>query len=74
MSMPETSRHLRPREKAIALMRRQNGATMTELTAATGWLPHSTRAIISGLRQQGLTITRTRRGEESCYRIVEAQD
>ncbi len=36
---------------------------MEDLTTATGWLPHTTRAALTGLRQSGYQITRTR-GED----------
>ena len=70
---PEAAKPARgaTRNAAIALLRRQEGATMAELTAATGWLPHSTRAILSGLRKQGLSVTRSKRDSESCYKIEE---
>lgn len=35
------------------------GATLEELTVAIGWLPHSVRAGMTGLRKQGHTITRS---------------
>jgi hypothetical protein len=35
------------------------GATIAELVAETGWQPHSIRAAMTGLRKQGLTITKT---------------
>lgn len=58
------------RERAIALMRRKAGASIADITAATGWQPHSARAVISGLRKAGYTITRTREGGASRYRIA----
>lgn len=59
------------REKAIRLMRREGGASIAEITRVTGWQPHSARAVISGLRKEGLTITRTRDGKTSLYSIAE---
>ena len=35
------------------------GATLDDLTAATGWLPHTTRAAITRLRQRGFEIELT---------------
>jgi hypothetical protein len=32
------------------------GATLTEITALTGWLPHTARAALTGLRQRGFPI------------------
>ena len=34
----------RKRDVVIALLQRENGASIDDLMAATGWLPHSTRA------------------------------
>jgi hypothetical protein len=59
-------------EAVIALLTREVGATMAELIAATGWLPHTTRAALTGLRKKGHVIERTKRGEETCYRIAGA--
>ena len=68
--MPRTPAATTPREKAIRLMSRQGGASLAEMTRATGWQPHSARAFISGLRKQGLAITRTRDGKASLYSIA----
>ena len=39
--------------RIIALMHRESGATLEEMIAATGWLPHTTRAALTRLRQAG---------------------
>ena len=54
----------------ITLLKRENGATLAELIAATGWLPHTTRAALTGLRKKGHVIERSKRGEQTCYRIA----
>ena len=47
------------------------GATLDALVNATGWLPHTTRAALTGLRKRGFSIERTREaGEASMYRIA----
>jgi hypothetical protein len=38
------------------LLSREGGATLDDLTRATGWLPHTVRAALSGLRKKGHTI------------------
>ncbi len=53
------------------LLRREEGATLTELVEATGWLPHTTRAALTGLRKKGHGIVRESRDGASCYRIAE---
>jgi hypothetical protein len=43
------------------------------LTQATGWLPHTTRAALTGLRQRGYAVFRERIGAgDSVYRISDA--
>ena len=54
----------------IALLEREQGATLAELFAATGWLPHTIRAALTGLRKKGHVIERSKRGDETCYRIA----
>lgn len=53
----------------IALLQREGGATLAELIEATGWLPHTTRAALTGLRQKGHTIAKTSREGATVYRI-----
>jgi len=42
--------------RVIALLQRQEGASLNELVAETGWQPHTTRAALTGLRKKGLVI------------------
>ena len=44
----------------IDLLRRANGATIVDLAQTTGWLAHTTRAAITGLRKRGYAVTRER--------------
>jgi hypothetical protein len=56
----------------IALLQRPEGASITEIVAATGWLPHSARGLISGglKKKLGLQITSAKeQGRGSVYRI-----
>ena len=49
---------------------RSDGATILQLIEATGWLPHTTRATLTGLRKRGYAIARERiDGGDSVYRI-----
>ena len=40
----------------VGLLQRESGATLTELIAATHWLPHTTRAALTGLRKRGYEV------------------
>ncbi len=56
----------------LDLLRREQGATLDELVGATGWLPHTTRAALTGLRKKGHEIAKLKRDGATCYRIEAA--
>ena len=59
--------------EVMALLGRKQGVAIEELTSATGWLPHTTRAALTGLRKRGYAIERSRSEQGgSFYRIVVA--
>jgi hypothetical protein len=58
--------------EVITLLRRGEGATLAELVEATGWQSHTTRAALTGLKKKGHVIAKSKRGDVTCYRIVEA--
>ena len=57
--------------RILELLQRDCGATLKELIAATGWLPHTTRAALTGLRKRryAVTIDRSDKERGSTYRI-----
>ena len=57
--------------RVIALLERDHGATIEELIAATGWLAHTTRATLTGLRKRGYAVAIDRSDDKrgSFYRI-----
>ena len=56
--------------QVIELLQGNDGATLAELVAATGWLPHTARAALTGLRKRGYAvgIDRTDKARGSVYR------
>ena len=56
----------------LSLLRREQGATLDEIVSATGWLPHTTRAALTGFRKKGHPIDKAKRDDQTCYRIVTA--
>ena len=44
----------------LGLLQRPTGASIAELTKATGWQPHSVRAALTGLRKKGREVVRTK--------------
>ena len=71
---PETQR-ARPGGKLGVLLdavSRPEGATLEDLTAASGWLPHTTRAAITRLRQRGFDVRIATMGTRRAYHLVPA--
>ena len=42
----------------VALLSKESGASLQDLMTATGWLPHTTRAALTGLRKRGFLVER----------------
>lgn len=55
----------------IAMLLRGEGASIGEIATALGWLPHTTRAALTGLRQKGYELGRETGSERgSLYHII----
>ena len=59
-------------DQLIELLRRDGGASIEEISEAFGWLPHSSRAKLTGLRKAGQTVERGKQGSVTTYRLVRA--
>jgi hypothetical protein len=56
----------------LSMLQRKTGANLADLVSATGWLPHTTRAALTGLRKRGHVLERSRpEGKLSVYRVVQ---
>jgi hypothetical protein len=58
------------KDKVILLLRRSEGASIAEMVKGTGWLPHTTRAILTGLRKKGLQVEKSKVDGVTRYRIT----
>jgi Protein of unknown function (DUF3489) len=57
--------------RVIDLLQQSEGATIPNLIEATGWLPHTTRAALTGLRKRGYAVARERIEDgDSIYRVA----
>jgi hypothetical protein len=53
----------------LSLLSRPEGATIDDLLSATKWLPHTTRAALTGLRKEGYEFAKSKNAEgETVYR------
>jgi hypothetical protein len=54
----------------VGLLQRNEGAALSELVQVTGWLPHTTRAALTRLRQAGHALNKTKdEAGATVYRI-----
>ena len=51
------------------LLERAKGASLAEIVAATGWLPHTTRAALTGLKKKGRAISKAKVDDGTRYTI-----
>jgi DNA-binding transcriptional regulator PaaX len=56
----------------LVMLRRKDGATLLELVTATGWLPHTVRAALTGLRKNGHAVLRAKQDSVSRYSLTAA--
>lgn len=55
--------------EVVALLGRDAGASIEELTFATGWLPHTARAALTDLRKRGCAVPREGKAGGSLPRL-----
>jgi len=53
-----------------ALLVRDQGATLDQMIKATGWLPHTTRAALTGLKKKGYALSSDKLDGVRTYRAV----
>ncbi len=58
--------------QVIELLERSAGATLADLVESTGWLPHTTRAELTGLRKKGHVIGKESRDGVTVYSLAKA--
>jgi hypothetical protein len=58
----------------IGMLERPEGASVTEIGQRLGWLPHTVRAAITGLRHAGREVTRSKDATgQSVYRLARVE-
>jgi hypothetical protein len=57
-------------QQLAALVVRNEGATLDQMIAATGWLAHTTRAALTGLKKKGYVFTSDKVAGVRTYRAV----
>ena len=75
-AVPEQARDAKTSklDRIVGHLIRPEGASLTELVAATGWQPHSVRGALAGsLKKKGHAIISEKINGERRYRLGEAQ-
>ena len=57
----------------LDLLRRDEGATLEQLVSATGWLPHTTRAALTGIKHKGHMLSSDKADGVRTYRVAAGQ-
>ena len=70
MARRTTAKKTTKTDKVVALLKRKQGATLDDPVKATGWLPHTIRAAMTGLRKKGYPICRATVDGASRYSIA----
>lgn len=71
-SPPEVAPAATKIAQVVALLQSADGATLKDLIETTGWLPHTTRAALTGLRKKGHLINKQSRDGVTVYAIAKA--
>lgn len=69
----DTGAHRSPTkvDQLLEMLKTPHGVSIEELSNNFGWLQHTTRAALTGLRKKGHTVVRGKEGSVTVYRIGE---
>ena len=73
---PVAAPSIKPPTKAgliLDLLRSNEGATLEQLVRATGWLPHTTRAALTGIKHKGHFLSSEKVDGVRTYRVAAEQ-
>lgn len=68
---PTSPRRDSKTDLVLGMLQRSEGATIDQLVTATGWLPHTTRATLTGLRKRGHALVSDKLDGVRRYRVDE---
>ena len=69
---PTASRAGTKQAQVIDLLKRKGGATLNDIVETTGWLPHTSRAALTGMRKKGHAISSEKMEGVTRYHIASA--
>ncbi len=69
---PAAPKRVTKRDLVLELLRGEGGAPLSAIVEATGWLPHTVRAVLTGLRKKGHDVSRSKIDGETRYLVAAA--
>lgn len=66
---PALAKRASKTDLVLGMLQRSEGATIDQLVTATGWLPHTTRAALTGLRKKGHALVSDKLDGVRRYRV-----
>ena len=63
---------LSKKQQVIDMLKRDGGATLADIVSATDWLPHTSRAALTGLRKKGHAIVTSKVDGTTRYTLADA--
>ena len=67
---PKPTKPISKQAQLAALVTRETGATLDQMIAVTGWLAHTTRAALTGLKKKGYAISSDKVDGVRTYRAI----
>lgn len=66
---PKAPRAHSKTDRLLSLLQSGTGASLEDMTAATGWQAHTVRAALTGLRKRGFSVQRNTEGNTTVWSI-----
>lgn len=70
VATPAPTKLISKRDQLAAMLVRDQGATIAQMQEATGWLPHTVRAALTGLKKLGYAVVSDKVDGLRTYRAV----
>ena len=66
----QTTKKLIKTDLVLGMLRRAEGVSLDQMVEATEWLPHTTRAALTGLKKKGHVVTSEKLDGVRTYRVA----
>ena len=67
---PAAPKQATKQDLVLKMLQREGGVPLSAIVDATGWLPHTARAVLSGLRKKGHNVARSKVDGETRYAVA----